>query len=101
MPRRSTLRTPAGSTAINLPLPGLYNVYNALAAAALCTELQIPLELIKAGLEQVTAAFGRAERVAISATELSILLVKNPVGANEILRTLMLEPRRAVAAGDP
>ena len=40
----------------------------------------------------MTAAFGRAETVAVGAVELSILLVKNPAGANEILRTLALEP---------
>jgi UDP-N-acetylmuramyl tripeptide synthase len=42
-------------------------------------------------LESVQAAFGRAETVAVDDTELSILLVKNPAGANEILRTLTLE----------
>ncbi|MBV9196606.1 MAG: DUF1727 domain-containing protein [Solirubrobacterales bacterium] len=77
---------------VALPLPGLYNVYNALAAAALCLQLQIPLETVAAGLEAVAAAFGRAETVAIDGLELSILLVKNPAGANEILRTLVLEP---------
>ena len=40
----------------------------------------------------VTAAFGRAETVTVGDAELSILLVKNPAGANEILRTLRLEP---------
>ena len=45
-----------------------------------------------AGLETVSAAFGRAERLRLSGLELSILLVKNPAGANEILRTLVLEP---------
>jgi UDP-N-acetylmuramyl tripeptide synthase len=85
------LRTPAASTAIVLPLPVLYNVYNALGAAALCLELGIPLEIIKEGLQSVTAAFGRAETVRIGQLELSILLVKNPAGANEILRTLALE----------
>jgi lipid II isoglutaminyl synthase (glutamine-hydrolysing) len=43
------------------------------------------------GLHSVTAAFGRAEMVQIGDTEVSILLVKNPAGANEILRTLALE----------
>jgi UDP-N-acetylmuramyl tripeptide synthase len=46
---------------------------------------------VAAGLGSVTAAFERAERVRIGATELSILLIKNPAGANEILRTLALE----------
>jgi lipid II isoglutaminyl synthase (glutamine-hydrolysing) len=88
---RFLLRTPAGQAPVALPLPGLYNVYNALGAAALCLELGIGLEPIVAGLERVRAAFGRAETVAINSTELSILLVKNPAGANEILRTLALE----------
>jgi UDP-N-acetylmuramyl tripeptide synthase len=86
-----TLRTPAGVAEVRLPLPGLYNVYNALAAAALCLALDLSLDDIVAGLQRVTAAFGRAESVSIGAVELSILLIKNPAGANEILRTLSLE----------
>ncbi len=85
------LRTPRGTADIRLPLPGLYNVYNALAAAALCLELDIPLETVIQGLSEVTAAFGRAERIELGEVELSILLAKNPAGANEILRTLALE----------
>jgi UDP-N-acetylmuramyl tripeptide synthase len=85
------LRTPAGSARVHLPLPGLYNVYNALGAAALALELGIGLDQVISGLEAVTAAFGRAETVMVGAVELSILLVKNPAGANEILRTLALE----------
>jgi lipid II isoglutaminyl synthase (glutamine-hydrolysing) len=86
------LHTPAGVATVDLPLPGLYNVYNALGAATLCLALGAPLDVIAAGLGAVSAAFGRAERVAIGECELSILLMKNPAGANEILRTLVLEP---------
>jgi lipid II isoglutaminyl synthase (glutamine-hydrolysing) len=89
---RFTLRTPAGSVPVQLPLPGLYNVYNALGAAALCLGLGVSLEDVAAGLQAVTAVFGRAETVRVDGLELSILLVKNPAGANEILRTLVLEP---------
>jgi UDP-N-acetylmuramyl tripeptide synthase len=89
---RFELRTPAGVAPIELPLPGLYNVYNALGAASLCLGLGFSLEQVAAGLHGVTAAFGRAETVMIGATELSILLIKNPAGANEIARTLTLEP---------
>ncbi len=88
---RFELTTPAGSAPVELPLPGVYNVYNALGAAALCLELGVPLETVVAGLRDVTAAFGRAERIAIGDVELQVLLVKNPAGANEILRTLVLE----------
>ena len=86
------LRTPVGSAEVALPLPGLYNVYNALGAAALCLELGVGLETIVAGLGAVAAAFGRAETLSVDGREVSILLIKNPAGANEILRTLALEP---------
>ena len=77
--------------AVALPLPGLYNVYNALAAAALTHALGVALPDIVAGLEATRAAFGRAETVRIAGRELAILLVKNPAGANEVLRTLALD----------
>jgi lipid II isoglutaminyl synthase (glutamine-hydrolysing) len=85
------LVTPAGKRSVFLKLPGLYNVYNALAAAALCLSLGVSLDAIVAGLEGATAAFGRAETVKLADTALQILLIKNPAGANEILRTLGLE----------
>ncbi len=87
-----TLRTPDLTAEIELPLPGLYNVYNALGAAALCVRLGVSVPDVVTGLKAVTAVFGRAERVMVACVELSILLVKNPAGANEILRTLALEP---------
>jgi UDP-N-acetylmuramyl tripeptide synthase len=86
-----TLTTPEGERWIELPLPGLYNVYNALAAAALCLRLGVPLDDVAAGLAAVAPAFGRAETVALSGRPMSILLIKNPAGANEVLRTLALE----------
>jgi UDP-N-acetylmuramyl tripeptide synthase len=89
---RFELRTPAGVADIDLPLPGLYNVYNALAAAALGLSLGAPLDDVVTGLQGVSPAFGRAEIVRLRDRDLSILLVKNPAGANEVLRTLTLEP---------
>jgi lipid II isoglutaminyl synthase (glutamine-hydrolysing) len=85
------LHTPSGSGQVTLSLPGLYNVYNALAAAALATALGVPLKTILGGLSTAPAMFGRAERVRIGERELQILLIKNPAGANEVLRTLALE----------
>ena len=89
---RFVLCSPAGSATVTLPLPGLYNIYNALGAATLCLELGVSLEHTVAGLEAVSAAFGRGERLELAGQELAILLIKNPAGANEILRTLALEP---------
>ncbi len=90
---RFLLTTPSASGEVRLPLPGLYNVYNAVGAAALCHGLGVPFEAIVAGLEAVAAAFGRAETVSLDGRDLSILLIKNPAGANEVLRTLALEPQ--------
>jgi UDP-N-acetylmuramyl tripeptide synthase len=78
---------------VELPLPGLYNVYNALGAAALCLALDVPAAQIVAGLHAVAPAFGRAETIDLGGRPTSILLVKNPAGANEVLRTLTLEGR--------
>ena len=89
---RFHLRTPAGDADVLLPLPGLYNVYNALAAAALGLALGATLPEVVAGLQAVSPAFGRAETVQLDGHELTLMLVKNPAGANEVLRTLALEP---------
>jgi UDP-N-acetylmuramyl tripeptide synthase len=89
---RFELRTPAGTGEVELSLPGLYNVYNALAAAALATALDIPLAAIIEGLAAAAPMFGRGERVATGGSELQIMLMKNPAGANEIVRTIALDP---------
>jgi len=78
---------------VELPLPGLYNVYNALGAAALTLSLGVALDDVVAGLEAVAPAFGRAETLELNGRPASLLLVKNPAGANEVLRTLALEDR--------
>jgi UDP-N-acetylmuramyl tripeptide synthase len=88
---RVALRTPAGEMRLELPLPGLYNVYNALAAVAAALELGVAPERIASALAGVRAAFGRVETIDVAGTPLSILLIKNPAGANEVLRTLRLE----------
>jgi len=83
------LETPAGARDVRLRLPGLYNVYNALAAAALAGALGASLDEIAAGLGRFNAAFGRFERIAVGDRTLLMLLIKNPAGANEVVRTLV------------
>ena len=74
---------------MELALPGLYNVYNAVGAAALAVGLGVPLPEVKEGLERFSAAFGRFERIAIGDRGVVMLLIKNPAGANEVVRTLV------------
>jgi UDP-N-acetylmuramyl tripeptide synthase len=88
---RSTVRIPGGEIELELPLPGLYNVYNALGAVAAGLRLGVAPERIAAALGEMRAAFGRVETIAVAGKPVSILLIKNPAGANEVLRTLRLE----------
>jgi len=90
---RSRVRTPAGEIELDLPLPGLYNIYNALAAIAAGLRLGVAPERIAAALGDMRAAFGRVETIPVEGKPVSILLIKNPAGANEVLRTLQLESR--------
>lgn len=81
-----------GSVTLELPLPGLYNLYNALGAIATARQMGIPVENSVRSLSSMKAVFGRVERIEIDNQLLSILLIKNPSGANEVIRTLALEP---------
>ena len=86
-----TVRAADGEVRFRLPLPGLYNVYNALTALAAATRLGIGLTDAARALEGMQAVFGRVETIQVGGRPLSILLIKNPAGANEVLRTLSLE----------
>ena len=83
------LVTQTGKHGVRLRVPGLYNVYNALAASALAGSLGASLDEIVAGLEGFSAAFGRFERIAMGDRRLLMLLIKNPAGANEAVRTIL------------
>jgi lipid II isoglutaminyl synthase (glutamine-hydrolysing) len=83
------LETPDGVHDVRLRVPGLYNVYNALAAASLAGALGASLDEVATGLERFSAAFGRFERIAVGERRLLMLLIKNPAGANEAVRTIV------------
>jgi UDP-N-acetylmuramyl tripeptide synthase len=82
------LATPQGTRRVELALPGLYNVYNAVAAAALALVLGASLDEIAAGIGRFRAAFGRFERIQAGDRGVLLLLVKNPAGANEVVPAL-------------
>ncbi len=97
------LSTPAGDAPVRLAVPGLYNVYNALAAASLALSLDVSLDEIVIGIERFRAAFGRFERFTAGERGVLLVLVKNPAGANEALRTLEdggVPPTLVVALND-
>ncbi len=94
------LALPGETRRVELALPGLYNVYNAVGAASLAHALGATPDEIVAGLGRFSAAFGRFERIAAGDKTILLLLVKNPAGANEAIRTLVDggPPRLAVVA---
>jgi lipid II isoglutaminyl synthase (glutamine-hydrolysing) len=97
------LHSPDGDARVRLAVPGLYNVYNALAAASLALTLGVALDDVVRGLERFRAAFGRFERFTVGDRGFLLLLVKNPAGANEALRTLEeggVPPALVVALND-
>ena len=93
---------PDFSTSINLSLityhlsltynlPGLYNAYNILAACALANSLKIGPSDIKKGIAGFSSAFGRFQSVQVKNKSAVIFLIKNPAGANEVIRTISLK----------
>jgi lipid II isoglutaminyl synthase (glutamine-hydrolysing) len=92
--------TPAGDRLLRLPLPGLYNACNALAAAAAASCLGVDPDLVQVAAQGTMSAFGRFERVSVGAKQAVLLLVKNPTGFNECLRlVLSADGRRYLLLG--
>jgi len=89
-----TIAHAGGELSIALPLAGLYNAYNALAAAAGAVALGLPREAIVAALDGFSAAFGRQERFAVEGRDVQVLLGKNPTGLNQVLRAVAARPGR-------
>ncbi len=89
-----TLKYPGGGNRIRIPLPGLYNVYNVLAATTAGFALNVSIETAMSGIEGFKAAFGRVERVEADGRQVLMVLAKNPAGCNEVIRTLTSEPGR-------
>ena len=85
---RVAVTLPGGEVSVRLPLMGLYNAYNVLAAVAAAVALGIDSEAIERGLGSFTAAFGRQERLTVGGRRVQVILAKNPAGLNEVLRTI-------------
>lgn len=75
-------------------LPGLYNIYNALAAIAVGSGLGIAIDSVLESLSRVQAAFGRVEVVSVGSKRLYLLLVKNPTGFNQVIHTFLLKNKQ-------
>ena len=81
-----------------VPLVGLFNAYNALGAIALCKELGI--ENIQEHLQSFKVAFGRSEVKSLYNHKTLIQLIKNPIGANEVIKTVDLDSNILIIIND-
>lgn len=86
---RAGKRAPLG---LHLSIPGLYNAYNVVAAVAASHALEIDPAVVADACMSFTAPFGRMERIRIEGRNITLALVKNPVGFNEMLRMLTSGP---------
>jgi UDP-N-acetylmuramyl tripeptide synthase len=82
-----SLAMDVNGTRIELPLGGLYNAYNVVAAFATATALGLDGAFIADRFRSFRAAFGRQERFEAKGRQLNLVLSKNPAGFNETLRT--------------
>ena len=57
------LHVPNYSMPVEVGMPGEYNIYNALGAAAVCMALEVPMEMIRDGLKESSSVAGRFEHV--------------------------------------
>ena len=94
-PEESEVRLRYGNQTVEvtLPLPGLFNVYNLLAAAAVAYDMGLPPNVIISGLTHYQSVFGRAEKKIIQGKNALIMLIKNPVGASEVLKLVGGDPK--------
>ncbi|WP_243137669.1 MurT ligase domain-containing protein [Desulfofundulus thermobenzoicus] len=86
------LAYPGGSRELVIPVPGLYNLYNGLAAFTAALTLGLDPDRIIHALGGYTPATGRMERYRYRGRPVLLNLVKNPTGFNEGLHTLLTLP---------
>ena len=85
---RLQVAAPGTEAVLDVPLPGLYNAYNAVAAAAAATACQLPSGALTA-VDQVTSGCLRMERVSVDGREVHLALAKNLNGFTEVLRAVL------------
>ncbi|MFH0937548.1 MAG: MurT ligase domain-containing protein [Candidatus Daviesbacteria bacterium] len=83
-----SLKFTIGSNSFTLPVPGVYHIYNFLAALSGAKFLNIPIQKIQESLKNYSPAFGRVEKIQLDGQTAYIFLIKNPAGATLVFQTL-------------
>lgn len=89
-----TIATPGMHLHFRFSLPGLFNLYNALAATACAHAFGVAGATIESGLAAATPPFGRMERFALDGRPVTLVLIKNAAGGNAVLQTILETPGR-------
>lgn len=89
-----TLHYPKDVLTVQLPLPGIFNIYNLLAAFSAALLLGFSPEIFNQSLGHLKPVFGRMEECIIFNRPVRIILVKNPTGFNEVLRIVAGDKRK-------
>jgi len=93
-----TVETPAGTFSLHVPLAGMHNVYNAAAALAGATTLELPQPLepsdARRAIDGVRPAFGRLEEIRAGDRRVMLAFVKNPTSYNTTMREVLRQPGR-------
>ena len=70
---------------IEINLPALYNVYNAIGALAAAMEMGVGAEEAVRALAVFKGGFGRMEAFRLGKADVRMMLVKNPAGCNQVI----------------
>lgn len=81
------------SLSINYQLPGLFNAYNTVAALTAAVSLGVDPKSASENIGKFTAAFGRYQNIKLDDKNLLLFLIKNPAGANEVIRTIAINQK--------
>ncbi len=92
------IQMPSGKVAVKLALPGLYNIYNALAGTAVGHIFELHENDIVHVLEGFECGFGRMESLEVEERNLRMILVKNPTGFNQVLKYLLTQNDNCVVS---
>ena len=79
---------PCGRRAVDINLPAMYNIYNAVGALTAATAIGVDPDTAIAALGRFSCGFGRMEQFKLGQKGARMMLVKNPAGCNQVLEFL-------------
>ncbi|HVB59706.1 MAG TPA: MurT ligase domain-containing protein [Ktedonobacteraceae bacterium] len=91
-PTQAIIRTPQGEVELEIPLPGLHNVYNATAALGAALAAGFDIAKAPAAIANIRPAFGRLEKIQAGDRTIYLAFVKNPTSFNLVLRLIKQHP---------